>query len=106
MTTKPQLSEYEKRMAKAIEAIFKHTYLKDFFFEEGMRKIRFRPDEMRWRIQGFSHSEQVLVRVGLDMWSGSGDAKIWEILEVLDDNNFHATLSGLAIIKTDRQWPY
>ncbi len=106
MTTKPQLNEYEKRMVIAIETILKHTYLKDFFFEEGMKKIRFRPDEMRSRIQGFSCSEQVLIRVGLDMWSGSGDAKIWEILEVLDDRNFHATLSGLVMIKTDRQWPY
>ena len=31
-----------------------------------------------------SSGEDLLVRVALDLWSGSGDAKVWELVEILD----------------------
>ena len=105
---KPNGKEIENRTVRSVLCVFSmHQYLVDFFFEKPNKvKIRFRPDEMRWRIQDMSSGEQVLVRVALDIWSGSGDAKIWELLEILDEGNFGAVLKALMLIKFDRTWPY
>lgn len=104
---KSSMNNAERRSVEAILMVFsEHQYLADFFFEESKEKIRFRPDEMKWRAQDLSSSEQVLVRIALDIWSGSGDAKVWELLEVLDKQNFISALRGLSIIKDDRSWPY
>lgn len=97
----------ERRMIGAIQVVFKnHQNLSRFFFEDSMKKIRFRPDEMRFRARDLSSGEQVLIRIGLDIWSASGDAKIWEVLEILDKQNFLTVLRGLLMIKDDRTWPY
>lgn len=104
---KSSAESMDVRMVEAIQMVFKnHQHLSQLFFEESMKKIRFRPDEMRWRAQDMSRREQVLIRIGLDMWSGSGDCKIWELLEVLDKPTFLAVLQGLTTIKGDRTWLY
>lgn len=102
-----QLSQNEQRTIRALQKLFSNNmYLLEFFLDDCQSKIRFRPDEMRWRAQGHSSGEQVLIRVGLDIWGGSGDAKVWELLEILDNDNFQATLESLLVIKKDRTWPY
>lgn len=101
------LSMSEQRTIQALQKLFSNNkYLLDFFLDDCQAKLRFRPDEMRWRAQGQSSGEQVLIRVGLDIWSGSGDAKVWELLEILDDDNFMVSLESLLLIKKDRSWPY
>lgn len=102
-----QLSQSEQRTILALQKLFaSNKYLLEFFLDDCHSKIRFRPDEMKWRIQGQSSGEQVLIRIGLDIWNGSGDAKIWELLEILDSDNFRASLEALLFIKSDRAWPY
>jgi len=54
---------------------------------------------MLGRIAGLSDGEKVLIRIALDIWSGSGDAKVWELIETLDDYNFSNVLKGLAVLR-------
>lgn len=105
---KSNIQGAESRTVKAILGVFsRHCYLVDLFFEnETKDKIRCRPEELKWRSQDMSRAEQVLIRVALDIWSGSGEAKVWELLEVLDEDNFIAVLKALMLVKADRTWPY
>jgi hypothetical protein len=57
-----------------------HPGLLDFFFEKKEPRIRMRAIEMRKAAFGMSSGEQLLLRVALDVWSGSGNAKIWQLI--------------------------
>ena len=84
-----------------IAIIFRnHPYLLRFLFEDRSPRIRFQPMELRRRAANFSSGEQLLIRVALDVWSGSGNAKIWQILETLDADNFLNVLVALAKLRS------
>jgi hypothetical protein len=54
----------DQRTIQALQKLFSNNkYLLDFFLDDCQAKLRFRPDEMRWRVQGQSSGEQVLIRV-------------------------------------------
>ena len=87
-----------------IKIIFRnHPNLLQFFFEPERPRVRFEPMEMRKRARCFSSGEELLVRVALDIWSGSGNAKIWQIIEILDSGNFSNVLEALSILQGIRR---
>lgn len=91
---------------QAYEAIsrvfFKYPYLLSNFFDEKKPKLKLPPEKMLMQIQNFSSGERVLIKVALDIWSGSGNATVWELIEVLDRENFFHVLNALVIIKRNR----
>jgi hypothetical protein len=97
----------ERQTVVSILQVFsRHDSLVDFFFEKTTKKkIRFRPDEMRLRIKNMPSNEQLLIRIALDIWSGSGNVKVWELLEVLDGENFAVAMNALLLIKSVRTLP-
>ncbi len=98
-----QLNKNEQITVNAIRKLFSNTtYLFDFFLDDDHSRIRFRPDKMRWEIQDLFNDEQILIRVGLDIWSGSGDARVWELLEFLNDDDFEAAIGALLLVKRGR----
>jgi hypothetical protein len=72
------------------------------FFEEKRARMSLAPDEMIERTADFSSGEVVLIKVALDIWSGSGNARVWELLETLDKQTFMNVVSGLVFIKHDK----
>jgi hypothetical protein len=87
-------------MYQAISLVFhNHPELLEFFFEKDQPRIRFVAEDMRREAAGFSDGQQILIRVALDMWSGSGNAKIWQVLEGLDDANFSNCLRALGFLR-------
>lgn len=76
---------------------YNHKYLFNYLFEVDKPRIKHEPLDMIKQIKGFSDGEQVLIRVALDIWSGSGNAKVWQLLENLDQSNFNNTLHALLI---------
>lgn len=48
----------------------------------------------------FSAKQDVLFRVGMDLFSGSGEARVWELLEYLDDERFGLVLEALRFLGT------
>ena len=86
----------ERRQYRIICLIFSnHPKLLEFFFDPEKPRVRFEPMDMLKGAGCFSSGEQVLIRVALDVWSGSGNAKIWQLLEKLDHDNFSNVLKAL-----------
>ncbi len=84
----------------AITRVFKnHPNLIEFFFDAKKPRIRRCADELLAYADVFSSGEKLLIKIALDMWSGSGNAKIWELLEVLDVNNFENVIEAIRYLK-------
>jgi hypothetical protein len=81
---------------------FKYPYLLDSFFERDSPKIRCSPEQMLKWASGFSNDEIVLVKTALDIWSGSGNTYVWELIELLDKDSFYFVLHALAILRRNR----
>lgn len=86
-----------KVVARALDA---HPYLMEFIFDPVEPKLRCLPEELLNESGYMSAGEDLLVRVALDLWSGSGNAHIWELVEILDDTNFTNVLWALLAIGT------
>jgi hypothetical protein len=93
--------ESEIKQYKIIAMIFaKHPKLLEFFFDKKEPKLNWPPDEMLDQASVFSSGEYVLIKVALDIWSGSGDALLWEILDTLDNDNFTKVIKGLIFFRS------
>ena len=88
----------ERQKYQAIALIFaQHTNLLEFFFDQSEPRISFEPGCLLKAAECFSSGERQLIRVALDVWSSSGNAKIWQILETLDSVNFSNVLEALVL---------
>lgn len=74
-------------------------YFLYFIFSHKRPELRLSPTDLIDEMNGFSHGEQVLLRVALDMWSGSGEVHLWEILKVLDDKNFISFIRAIVYFR-------
>ncbi|MGE3759869.1 MAG: hypothetical protein AB7H97_19035 [Pseudobdellovibrionaceae bacterium] len=89
----------DHRLWFVIKIIFRnHPELLDFLFEKDEPRIRLEPLELRKQALCFSSGEELLVRVALDVWSGSGNAKIWQLIETLDCDNLSNVLEALSFL--------
>jgi len=82
------------------QLLFDHQPLLDFLFGEE-RKLRKRPGILRDDAWRFSDEERLLIRVALEMWSGSGHVQLWELLETWkapDWLRFNAALQKLELL--------
>lgn len=102
-------SENDFKTFESISTVFlHHKHLLDYFFEKKKPRIRLNSKKMIEIAQEqFTDEEIVLTKVALDIWSGSGRAYIWEIIEALDKHDFINVLNGLIIAKKNRSiaWP-
>ena len=104
MKTWVKARDSERLYYEAIARVFgNHPHLLKGFFEEQTARLSHAPDEILHLSQGFADSEIVLVKVALDIWSGSGNAIVWQVLEVLDGNNFRNVIHGLMMVKQEYQ---
>ena len=91
---------HERRMAECLNLIFQnHPQLLDFLFEKGRARLRREPERLLDGAREFSGGEQVLIRVALDLWNGTGKVRMWEILESLDEENYQHVLAGLRHLR-------
>ncbi len=88
------------RLLKAICIVFrKHPKLLSFLFDPHSPVLRAQPEALMKESRDFSSGEDLLVRVALDMWSGSGEAYVYELIEILDNTNLFNVLEGLQFLK-------
>ena len=91
---------HETRMMETLNIIFAgHSKLLQFLFDNEAARLREEPELLLARARGFSSGEQILVRIGLDLWNGSGDVKLWHIIESLDDISYENVLLGLGHLR-------
>jgi hypothetical protein len=93
------MSDYETRQMDAISLILSnHVKLLEFLFKQEKAELRYSPEKLIKLSGAFSSGEKVLVRVALDFWSGSGNARVWELMEKLDPRSFENVLLGLQYL--------
>lgn len=91
----------DRRVLEAILIVLRrYPYLIDFMFDPEEPRLRQRPEDLLEESASFSSGEDLLVRVALDLWSGSGDAHVWELIEFLDDENFSNVAEAFQKIGT------
>ncbi len=86
----------ERRLLKGISLVLgKHPKLLLFVFDAAVPRLRALPEVLLAESETFSAREDLLVRVALDLWSGCGNAQVWEIVEYLAYDEFFYFLEGL-----------
>jgi hypothetical protein len=96
----PKAGKIERKLFRIISLIFKnHPHLVDFLFDSKVPKIRLQSEKLLSESEDLSAFEDLLVRVALDVWGGGGNARIWELLEFLDENNFKNVLKALLKLR-------
>lgn len=82
----------DKGAVKLIEAISiltnQNQELVTFLFDPNSPRLRKRAGILREDAWKFSEEDQLLVRVALDLWSGSGHVQVWELVEAWDTDNW------------------
>jgi hypothetical protein len=93
-------NRYEARMEKTLGLIFRnHPNLLEFLFDKERAQLRREPECLLSEAGVFSSGEKILVRVGLDLWNGSGQVSLWDIVERLDVDNYQNVLAGLLNLR-------
>ena len=78
---------HERRMMETLNIIFAgHFKLLEFLFDANSPRLRFEAGFLLDSAIGYSSGEQILIRIALDLWNGSGSVKLWSI-EVFDGRN-------------------
>ena len=72
----------------------KHDKLKDHCFSNQKTELRQSPHKILESAAGYSTGEKLLLKIALDIFDGSGNAKVKDLLEILDAQNFVNVLDG------------
>jgi hypothetical protein len=76
-----------------------HGRFLPFLFDPKVPKLRKRPGILLEDSWGFSHGEILLIKASLDLWSGSGHAPLWDLLETWDDATWIRFIQCLCFLK-------
>ena len=71
----------------------------EFLFDPEKPRLRKRAGILKEDAWGFSHGEQLMIRLALEFWSGSGHVFLWELIETLDDKNLERVLHAVVEIR-------
>ena len=74
----------------------------DFLFDTEKPRLRKRAGVLKEEAWCFDNCEQILIRTGLELWSGSGHVFVWELLENLDDDNLRRVLMAIVEMREVR----
>jgi len=93
-------NRYEERMQETMGLIFRnHPNLLGFLFDKRRPRLRLEPECLLSEAGVFSSGEKILVRVGLNLWNGSGQVSLWDLVERLDVVNYRNVLAGLLNLR-------
>jgi hypothetical protein len=94
------VGRHERRMQDTLNLIFRnHPQFLEFLFDRDRPHLRAEPECILSETGGFSSGERVLIRVGLDLWNGSGQVSLWDVIERLDLENYRNVLAGLRHLR-------
>jgi hypothetical protein len=96
------LSEHETRLFTALTLLFrKDLELFDRLVEPNKPRLSDSIENLLdFAADNFSAKQDVLFRVGMDLFSGSGEARVWELLEYLDNERLGFVLEALRYLGT------
>jgi hypothetical protein len=96
MTAVKQTSLAQSHLISSIQTLFRHDErLCKLMFHHQERRLRATPEEILKESRCLSRGERILVKIGLDLWSDSGSARVSDIVEHLDDDNVMAFIRAI-----------
>jgi hypothetical protein len=102
METWPDFYQSDKNLFKIIAIVLrKHPHLIKLIFDPHKPETIISPEKLNTFLNGFSHGERILIKIVFDLWSSSGEALLWEIIETLDSSNFESFLTALTLRRPD-----
>ena len=66
-----------------------------FFFSPNKPELRLPPEQLLQEATCYSHGEQILIQVALDIWCEQGKTRLADLIEVLDEDAFLQVVSAL-----------
>jgi hypothetical protein len=95
-----QSSLAQSHLISSILVLFRHDErLRELLFHHQELQLRATPEEILKESRCFSRSERILIRIGLDFWSDSGNSRISDIVEYLDDDNVMAFIRAILKLR-------
>jgi hypothetical protein len=92
----------DQKRLDAISILYrKHPDLLFFLFELGRPRLKLPSECLKEHASVFSSGKELLVRLGLDLWDGSGNALFREIHQTLDSANFQNALNSLIFLRKE-----
>ena len=89
----------ERELLIAITGLLsRHPDLLPFVFDQYRPQLRCEPAVLLQEAGAFCSGEKILIRVALDLWNSSGGAQLPDILERLDEGNFHNVIAALRYL--------
>lgn len=74
-----------------------HPKLIRELFDPKRPRLRAAPHTLKRN--SFSHGEKLLIKIALDLWNESGQAKLVELMDTLDPSNFQALIQAFEFIR-------
>lgn len=97
-------TDSEKVLFQALSLLFhRNENLLHLMLNPDCPKLMAPSEVIKARAIGLSSSEQLLVRIGLDAWNGSGGIHFNELYETLDPHNFQKMLLVLNFLYSPQQ---
>ena len=92
----------DSRLFKSISILFENSnqHIPLSLFSKTGPKLIDTPENILKDYNGICSSDYILVKVALDIWSGSGNVYLWEILESLDLDNIKLIIKAILYLKT------
>ena len=87
-----------KRLAAISTMLDGHPKLITFLFHPSKPELNDAPKTLQTRARAFSSGERVLINVGLDLWSDSGDTKVLDLF-TLDSECLRRAITALIALK-------
>lgn len=87
-------------MMEVMNLLFRyHPKLLAFLFDPDRARLRQQAEWLMEEAGGFSSGEQMLIRIALNLWNGHGTVTLWDVIETLDQRNYHQVLLGLQHLR-------
>jgi hypothetical protein len=89
-----------QRMMEVLNLIFRHhPELLDFLFDSARPQLRQEAQLLLQRAQALSTGEKTLIRIALNLWNSHGSVSLWDVIENLDQRNYHQVIRGLRHLR-------
>lgn len=96
--------ESDKILYEALSLLYGHNEdMLHLLMSPNVPKLMSSSEDIKKYSQALSTGEQLLVRIGLDIWDGSGGIYFNELYESLDDKNFQKIILVLLFLRSPRK---
>lgn len=79
------------------------SYLLDFLFTANRDELNCSPEDLLCLSGDMSSEQQLLIRIALNIWSGTGEVSLTDILEKLDAYRFESFMLALEFYRYSRK---